>query len=217
MINQCFVCFVVACVQDIKPANLMMCKDGVVKVTDFGLAAYSLLRDEDPWTRKTNVKGGVLLCSSFEGGTPEYFSPEQHKISSEWEKVRGEEARDMFEDRWRLTVATSDLYQAAMTILEIHAWYLPTSVGSSTVTPFNAAIKCAERTPKSEFVTFSPEQTEDWLSDKDIGAFLDKGVLVGKRFGGEKLHELSKSDWKEVKEAGVFKKIAQFKKSYSRS
>ena len=190
----------------------MMCKDGVVKVTDFGLAAYSLLRDEDPWTRKTNVKSGVL-CASFEGGTQAYFSSEQHKISSEWEKVRGEEARDVFNDSWRLTVATSDLYQAAMTIFEMHALYLPSAAGSSTSTPFDAAIKCAARTPESEFVKFSPKQTESWLAGRSNGPrLLEEGALIDKGFGGEKLLELSKSDWKEAKEVGVFRLLARFRK-----
>ena len=101
-------------------------------------------------------------------------------------------------------MATSDLYQAAMTIFEMHALYLR----DAAITPFDAAIKCAARTPESDFVKFSPEQTENWLAGKDgeptskFGPQL-RGALIDNGFVGAKLLELIKSDWQEVKTIGV--------------
>jgi hypothetical protein len=95
----------------------------------------------------------------------------------------------------------------------MHALYLPTAVGSSTFTPFDAAIKCAARTPVSDFVKFSPEQTEGWLADRSSGAFIDKGALIDNGLGGAGLLELSNNkDWKAVKDIGVFRLMAQFRK-----
>jgi len=50
--------------RDLKPDNVMITKDGVVKLADFGLAKF--LRDEQPITAE-----GIAV------GTPHYISPEQ--------------------------------------------------------------------------------------------------------------------------------------------
>lgn len=54
--------------RDIKPDNLMMTGDGVVKVVDFGL---SKLVDAKSDTRDATTQHGTIL------GTPQYMSPEQ--------------------------------------------------------------------------------------------------------------------------------------------
>ena len=51
--------------RDIKPANIMLLNDGVVKVTDFGIAKAILESTHN------QTKSGVIL------GTPNYMSPEQ--------------------------------------------------------------------------------------------------------------------------------------------
>ncbi|MGW4638427.1 protein kinase domain-containing protein [Sphaerisporangium sp. NPDC004334] len=51
--------------RDLKPSNLMLCRDGSVKVLDFGLAMF-----HDPELTKLTRSGTVL-------GTPSYMSPEQ--------------------------------------------------------------------------------------------------------------------------------------------
>ena len=191
--------------QDFKPANLMMCLNGVVKITDFGLAAFSSKRDTDPWTKETPMRDGEpvgVLCAEFQGGTKEYFSPEQHKTVAEWKQVRGLEERDAFNEAWQLTVATSDLYQAGMTIFEMYAQYLPSTgpPGSLTFTPFDAAIRCAARTPESDFVKFSPEEAEAWLAEKGIGSKNLEGALVAKGCDGATLLKLARAnDWKLMK------------------
>ncbi|MEZ6129447.1 MAG: serine/threonine-protein kinase [Planctomycetaceae bacterium] len=54
--------------RDIKPDNLMLTPEGVVKVVDFGL---SKLVDATNDTREATTKAGAIL------GTPQYMSPEQ--------------------------------------------------------------------------------------------------------------------------------------------
>src|SRR5262249_38213845 len=50
--------------RDVKPENVMLCRDGRVRVLDFGIARA--LQDQEPLTRT-----GEIL------GTPEYMAPEQ--------------------------------------------------------------------------------------------------------------------------------------------
>ena len=59
--------------QDVKPANLMLCPDGLAKVTDFGLAMFRASHEESAASDPDQTR-------PFEGshsGTPQYFSPEQ--------------------------------------------------------------------------------------------------------------------------------------------
>lgn len=56
--------------RDIKPQNLMIARDGRVKILDFGLARLASEADIDPDAAKL-TKDGVML------GTPDYMAPEQ--------------------------------------------------------------------------------------------------------------------------------------------
>ena len=58
--------------QDVKPANIMITMDGIVKVTDFGLAKARAMAGEEQVPRT-----GQSILVSWGGMTPAYCSPEQ--------------------------------------------------------------------------------------------------------------------------------------------
>ena len=113
----------------------------------------------------------------------------------------GADAVRAFEDKWLLTPATSDLYQAAMTMVEAHARFLPMARVDAPSVPQKAADRCAARTPEDVVAAFSPEEAETWLLVEKIGApSLEEGVLVANGINGVKLLTLARAkDWKEVK------------------
>ncbi|HPH94813.1 MAG TPA: protein kinase [Anaerolineaceae bacterium] len=66
--------------QDIKPANVMMTHEGIVKVTDFGLAqakAAAGLKMESAGLKPAALSGDASLMVNARGMTPTYCSPEQ--------------------------------------------------------------------------------------------------------------------------------------------
>lgn len=86
--------------QDVKPANVLLSPDGLVKVSDFGLTGTH--------DGTTDRPGEV----AYGGGTPAYFSPEQAEAAAQ------AAARMPPEQRRRLTLHT-DLWSWAVCLLEL--------------------------------------------------------------------------------------------------
>jgi WD40 repeat protein/serine/threonine protein kinase len=59
--------------QDVKPANALLSRDGIVKVTDFGLARAKAV----PVTVGVAASGETMSVAGGGGGTPAYMAPEQ--------------------------------------------------------------------------------------------------------------------------------------------
>ncbi|MBX3188339.1 MAG: protein kinase [Labilithrix sp.] len=59
--------------RDVKPENVMIREDGMVKVLDFGIARRSAAAGADPHAQDTVTGGGAIA------GTPVYMAPEQIK------------------------------------------------------------------------------------------------------------------------------------------
>lgn len=64
--------------KDIKPANIMISENGLVKITDFGMAGIKKILDSND----TETIDGDSLYSGNHGFTPEYCSPEQKNNKS---------------------------------------------------------------------------------------------------------------------------------------
>ncbi|KJU84998.1 serine/threonine protein kinase [Candidatus Magnetobacterium bavaricum] len=75
--------------QDIKPANVMLSDNGIVKVTDFGLAKARALTDNK--SVDMDISKGALV--SYGGMTPAYCSPEQASSAERAMSARVSSAR----------------------------------------------------------------------------------------------------------------------------
>ena len=95
--------------RDIKPHNLIVTKDDVVKILDFGLA--SLVPQRDSAASETISGSSDLTVAGAIMGTPDFISPEQ-----------SEDARNVD--------GRSDIYSLGMTLYFLLAGRVPFEVGS---------------------------------------------------------------------------------------
>ena len=177
----------------------MLCKNGLVKVTDFGecerdkikmhttsherdstmtrhdpsivrcplagLAAFSNRIDVCPWTQ-AQPEGGQL-SAQLVGGSAMYFSPEQVWLKSKLGTVKHDDEEAYFEIKrhWILTPCISDLFQAAKTVLEMHARPSKSMKKSWQFSPLELTRQCTARTPASVLNLMSPTDAEAWIVD----------------------------------------------------
>ena len=184
----------------------MLCLNGLVKITDFGLAAFSRKQDTDPWCLDRNMtdESGIRqkqLCAQLEGFTITYTSPQQRWALGEFAKVKEQDhaAYLALKQQWPVTPATSDCFAAALTVLEMHArgalWF-----GPGAIAPLDAARRCAARTPDAAVRAMQSAEAERWAVEQ-----LGIGKLAGKiesgGIDGGQLLEISKMGFAAAKKA----------------
>ena len=154
-----------------------------------GLAAFSRKLNKDPWNETKQLGGKGQLCARLEGGSIVYFSPEQAWLCGELEKVRTEDEYWALKNRWQITPATSDLYQAALSVYEMHARRLFVPLGSATGARMTMVDKCVNRLTRQQLESMAPEGVEQWAVHTLKLPVVDE-KFVAKKIDGKKLFSI---------------------------
>lgn len=113
--------------QDVKPANVMLARDGTVKVTDFGLAKARAMAGEAP-----GGPAGASVLAGYGGMTPAYCSPEQAAAAQD--------------PALKLTRAT-DVWSWAISVWEMFAGEPPCRFGQTAGAVFESFVADGRRMP----------------------------------------------------------------------
>jgi WD40 repeat protein/serine/threonine protein kinase len=111
--------------QDVKPANALLSADGIVKVTDFGLAKARSASVEE-----NLIDSGQSILATYGGRTPAYCSPEQADMVARRE-IETVEAGGVEEGIAPLTRRT-DIWSWGVSIMEMFCGEPPCPHGGQT-------------------------------------------------------------------------------------
>ncbi|EIV92660.1 WD40 repeat-containing protein [Frankia sp. QA3] len=119
--------------QDVKPANVMLARDGTAKVTDFGLAKARVLAGERANAAGQAMPVGGTVLATFAGRTPAYCSPEQ---------------ADAAAGRYVRVSRATDVWSWAVSVVELFAGEPLTRFGQVAGEVFEAFVKQPPAAPE---------------------------------------------------------------------
>ena len=152
------------------------------------------MADVGPWTNH-RPKGGQL-SAQFAGGTALYLSPQKVWLKNELSTAEQQVDKQELKRQWVLTPSTSDLFQAAKTVLLMHA---RPNKNMKNMSPLESLNTCVSRTPADIVGAMSPTDAEAWVVGT-LGLTQFAGRISHNNVDGTRLLCFSKLDFKQRKE-----------------